>query len=301
MKGSTVIMSVATAACIAIGAVVPYAVAGIQDKSDYSQTSTFDSPNIQIVMDSSSSVVSALDTLVHYDATLQVDGGMRMTSDEVLASVKDFTKQMNDVGFLGEMSADEDWVVTMDSALYYSNETGTSGFFWDCTMGLRNKEVLMDVVVDDSSGKVLSVSMSDTDKSTEKRIKILMKQGKTEGSEGLQALLDNTEEVLSKYLGVGFTEIEDLDSIGISVTNTASTANTDIDKKEADAAVDYDENYLDYLGFGDREQIGNIIAERYLRIDESLAYRISWSNSDALSAYDEMISYWNIVPFAIPS
>lgn len=301
MKRSTVIMSVATAACIAIGAIVPYGVASIQDRSDYSHTSTFDSPDIQIMMDSSSSVVNALDTLVHYDATLQVDGGMRMTADEVLASVKDFTKQMNDVGFLGDMSAEDEWVVSIDSALYYSNETGTSGFFWDCTMGLQDKQFLMDVIVDDSSGKVFSVSMSDTDKSTERRIKVIMKSGKTEGSEGLQTMLNKTEDVLSKYLGVGFTEIEDVSSMGVSVSDSGAIANSATDKKEADAAVDYGANYLDYLGFGDREEAGNIIAQRYLRINDGLAYRIAWSNSDALAEYDETISYWSIVPFAIPS
>lgn len=304
-------MSLITVMFVALGAFVPYAASGIQDQMCLSQTSVFDTPEFNIKLNSSNSLLSHLRTFATYDSALEVNGATKMSDGEVVSNAREYIKKLNKVGFIGDFGKEEDLVTSLYPELCYSSSIGESAFIWSCVLGTRDKSYLADLVIDDTSGKVLSISVEQNQGTLSGKRQNRPSEMYTDSN-----LAGKASEALAEYLNVELQQIENVDDFISNYLKQIATSNED-DKKgqivedakslKYDIDRQYDENtdqevdavdYGDFPGLGSREASSSIIEEEFFRIKGSdIYFRIAYSFFSNSETDGDTSLYWNIVPF----
>ena len=289
MRRSTIAMMICTLACISMGALVPYKVSDIQNAIALSQESSFESPDVDIRLILSNSLLEDLETYVSNDSIIDVDSGMKMTESEVLDDLQSFLEEIHGIGFMSGIEIDDELDISMNPALCYSNSTGRSTFIWDCRLMAFDKSMAFDAVVEDSTGKIISVSARNEDERSEQEMKLASKD-----SRKYDEKIDSVADFMSNYLGTTLLEYDGKSLLDLSAADSVA-ASSSLDG-ENDQVDEFDKQTISYY-----EGDGTVISEQLLRVEDSdVLYRISCSFSSNPNSFDDTMIYWDIVPFAKP-
>lgn len=312
MRKAMFAMSSITILFVVLGAFIPYVAGEIQDQICLSQSSIFEAPEINVKLNTSRSLLSNLETFATYDSALEVNGAMKMTDEEVVSSALEYIKKLNEVGFVGDFGKEDDIVTSLYPELCYSSSIGESAFIWSCIIRTKDKSYLADIIIDDASGKVLSISVEQSAKH--------MPINERDSASSTSTTLDITNKVseaLAGYLNVDLLKVENADdfidryfqrlkaSLDVKVSKESNTADSESQydnnwQYNGNAKQEYENGIYndDYPGLGSREIISTMIEEDFFRIKGSdMYYRIAYSFLQNSDTEIDPTFYWNIVPF----
>lgn len=160
---TTVMLGAATCLSVATGLFAPEVICEMQSRLDSGATDAFKATQITFEPTSHGSVLEALQLLGNSrnaTAMYEMSGGAQLTTEEVMASIREATTQVEGPGF-SELFGQGALEAFATPYLYVSQDRdarsgNTSAIIWECELMVGDSESTGYASVDDATGKVIA-------------------------------------------------------------------------------------------------------------------------------------------------